>query len=65
MLNAGVQLYESAGEYESAEYCREQMRLVPGWIQDTIDKTSKLGWQIVDRPELILSDSYLAMLSSL
>lgn len=65
MLNAGVQRYESAGEYESAEYCREQMRLVPGWIQDTIDKTSKLGWQIVDRPELILSDSYLAMLSSL
>ena len=54
MLETGAALYAQAGDAQSAAVCREQMAAIPDMMQAVLQKTSRLGWMIDDKPDLTL-----------
>lgn len=54
MLETGEALYTQAGDAQSAAVCREQMNAVPDMMEAALQKTSRLGWLIDDKPDLTL-----------
>lgn len=58
MLFVAIQMYEAAGDVDSAKYCAEKALTVPIRLQEVKAVTSSLGWRIADKPELELPDEY-------
>ena len=54
MLENGAALYAQAGDTQSAAVCREQINAVPDMMEAALQKTSRLGWLIDDKPNLTL-----------
>jgi len=64
MLTVGIGLYEDAGDTDSADYCRKQLKSVPVMLENTRKKTSELAYMIQDQPELTLPEEYTEMIDS-
>ena len=62
MLSYSIELFRSAGDADSAAYCREKLLSISEMLRHTEEGTSALGWRIQDRPELTLPASYAARL---
>lgn len=65
MLAAGMQAYAQNGDFESAQYCRETLKAIPGKLKAVQAKTSPLAWKIQDTPQLELPAEYQERLASL
>lgn len=65
MLYVGVQLYMANGDMESAAYCRERLWEIPNMLEEVLEQTSSLAWQIRDKPELELPEEYWKVLGEL
>ena len=65
MLYVGVQLYEQAGDKESAEFCRQKVLEIPDMMGEVLDETDELAYRIQDKPELELPEEYKEMLLSM
>lgn len=63
MLYVGYQLYLENGDSISAEVCAENIKEIPGMLEEILEKTDPLAYQISDKPELELSTEYEAILS--
>lgn len=61
MLQVGVRLYEENGDADSAGYCLERMKEVPGMMEQVLKETDALAWEIEDKPELVLPEKYREM----
>lgn len=62
MLYVGVQLYEQAGDEESAEFCRQKLLEIPDMMEEVLDETDELAYKIKDKPDLALPEEYQEML---
>lgn len=62
MLYVGVQLYEQAGDKESAEFCRQKLLEIPEMMEEVLDETDELAYKIKDKPDLVLPEEYQEML---
>lgn len=65
MLYVGVQLYEQAGDEESARFCRQKLLEIPDMMEEILDGTDELAYRIQDKPELELPEKYREMLHSM
>lgn len=54
--------YIEAEDMESARMCLKRVEAVPALLKETETKTSRLGWEIQDRPETELPPKYLKVL---
>ncbi len=57
-LSYCLELYRSSDEDESVEICSKKIGEVPEMLEQLKDKTSWLGWQIDDAPEVELPQKY-------
>lgn len=57
-LSYCLEQYQSEGEEESVKICREKMQEVPEMLKQLKNKTSWLGWQIDDAPQVVLPWKY-------
>ena len=64
-LQNTLMLCAQQGNDASAAICRENLLKIPAMMQKTLDRTSALGWQIHDQPELELTGEQQAFLSTL
>ena len=65
MLLAGIDLYRSAGDADSAEYCRQRALAVPERMEAVTAGTSALGRRITDLPDMTLPEPYRLALDGL
>ena len=65
MLYVGIQLYTANGDMESAVYCRDCLLEIPNMLDDVLDNSSSIAWEIRDKPELELPEEYLEILEYL
>lgn len=63
MLYVGYQLYLENGDSTSAEVCAENIKEIPGMLEEVLEKTDPLAYQINDKPELKLPTEYEEILS--
>lgn len=61
MLSVGVELYTRAGDLNSADICRKELRRVPEMLESVKENTSALGWRIADTPQLTLPEEYMQL----
>lgn len=64
-LQNALTLCEQQGNDAAAAICRENLLKIPAMIQETLNRTSALGWKIHDQPELELTGEQQAFLSTL
>lgn len=65
MLYIGYQLYIENNDPDSAEVCREKLLEIPNLIDEVLNETDSLAYQIQDKPELELPEEYKMILHSL
>ena len=65
MLAVGIQMYEQAGNSQSAAYCRQRLAAIPDMMAQILEDTSALAWKIDDKPDLTLPEKYQRMLETL
>lgn len=65
MLYVGYQLYLENSDPDSAEVCREQMLGIPDMLDEVLNETDPLAYQIQDKPELELPEEYRVILDVL
>ncbi|MCD7882181.1 MAG: O-antigen ligase family protein [Lachnospiraceae bacterium] len=58
-------LYLESGETESAEICYQRVQNVQELLEQVKEKTSWLGWQIDDAPQVTLPEEYQEMIVSM
>lgn len=58
MLFMAIQMYQEAGDMDSAAYCVETAVSIPLRLEDVRKQTSSLGWKLQDKPELDLPKEY-------
>lgn len=51
MLITGYELYVQAGDIQSAEYCRDKLRRLPGLLASVENRLSAFGKKINDQPQ--------------
>lgn len=56
MLINGIDLYQKAGNFESANICKEELLAVAKQLSENKQRLSKLGRMIKDQPNTVLSD---------
>lgn len=56
MLITGIQLYQQAGDSDSAKICREELQMVVDKVHHMREKLSYLGTRIRDQPETRLPE---------
>ncbi len=56
------QLYRDAGMTRSADYCRERLMEIPAMLEQVKANSSKLAWEIYDKPQLDLPEGMQAVL---
>lgn len=64
-LSYCLKLYRSSGEDESAEICQKKAEEVPEMLEELKDKTSWLGWQIDDEPQVELPRKYQELIEEM
>lgn len=60
-----MQLYQSAGDNKSAEYCRNKILSVPAVLERLRAQTDPLAWRITDKPSFDLPEDYQKLLEML
>ncbi len=58
MLFMAIQIYQEAGDIDSAVYCAETAVNIPLRLEAVREQTSSLGWKVQDKPELDLPEEY-------
>lgn len=58
MLFMVIQMYQEAGDMDSATYCAETAVNIPLRLEAVREQTSSLGWKVQDKPELDLPKEY-------
>lgn len=58
MLFMAIQIYQEAGDIDSAAYCAETAVNIPLRLEAVKEQTSSLGWKVQDKPELDLPEEY-------
>ncbi|WP_419025383.1 O-antigen ligase family protein [Emergencia sp.] len=58
MLFMAIQMYQEAGDMDSATYCAETAVNIPLRLEAVREQTSSLGWKVQDKPELALPKEY-------
>lgn len=58
MMFMAIQMYQEAGDMDSAAYCVETVVSIPFRLEDVREQTSSLGWKLQDKPELDLPKEY-------
>lgn len=58
MLYTGIQLYAEAGDENSAVYCQQKLLEIPDMLEEVLEETDKMAFQIHDRPDLELPEEY-------
>lgn len=64
-LRVGVELYENAGNQESADICMQEIRKLQPMLDDVAAKTSSIAWKLTDKPQLKLPGEYQKYLDEL
>ncbi|MBO4242466.1 MAG: hypothetical protein J5883_04235, partial [Clostridiales bacterium] len=65
MMSVAMNLYLEKGDTDSATYCAYKIITVPSLIDEVLEGTSSLGWNIQDRPELDLPPEYTDYINDL
>lgn len=61
-LLTGVMLYTEHGDINSARVCKKELISIKHKLENVKRKTSKLAWEIKDRPQLDLPEEYVKMI---
>ena len=56
MLMVGASMYKQSGDTYSYDYCEKELKKIPDYVDDALEKQSTLGKKIKDQPELEFSD---------
>ncbi len=65
LLAAGEALYRAAGDTESADYCLEEIASIQTMLNQVIEETDPLAWELDDPPELEMPEEYTQYLASI
>lgn len=65
VLVYSVKLYREAGDEESARFCVERAKEIPGMLKEVEERTSRLAWMINDRPEVTLSRENMELIEEM
>ncbi len=65
MLINAINFYSGAGEFESAELCKEELLSVPKRLRETVDRLSPLGRMIKDQPTTALPNDIIDYIAQL
>ncbi|MCD8015721.1 MAG: O-antigen ligase family protein [Lachnospiraceae bacterium] len=65
VLSYCFSLYLKSGETKSAEICLEKAENIPVLLEQVKEKTSWLGWQIDDVPQVTLPQEYQELIASM
>lgn len=65
VLVYSVKLYREAGDEESARFCVERAKEIPGMLKEVEERTSRLAWMINDRPEVELSQENMELIEEM
>lgn len=65
MLTVAIGLYQQQGDTEGEQYCIERLQDIPRQMQEVLDETNPLAWQISDQPQLTLTNDQLSYLDGL
>lgn len=65
MLMMGATMYQQAGDTYSYEYCIDELRSIPDYIEEAEEKISVLGKKIKDQPELEFSEELKSYIKEL
>ncbi len=60
-----VKLYREAGDEESARFCVERAKEIPGMLEEVRKGTSRLAWMINDRPQVTLSRENMELIEEM
>ena len=64
-LRIGINLYEKANDFASADYCKKTIMQIPEKLNKVKASTSFLAYKIYDKPELDLSDNFLRYITEI
>ena len=64
LLRYSYELYSQRGDMSSAEKCLTLIAEIPQMLETVREQTSRLGWMILEHPELDLPDNYVAWLNA-
>ena len=64
MLGYCANLYIESGDYDSAQYCIDKIKEVPGMLENVRSNTSSLAYKIKDKPELDLPEEYMKIIEN-
>lgn len=58
LLKIGVELYQKAGDNDSAETCLREIFSIQAMLEELTDNTDPLAYRIKDKPELTMPEEY-------
>lgn len=58
-------MYLQNGSLEDAKICADRASEIPDMLDEVKEKTSRLGWAIVDRPRVTLSQENIALINEM
>lgn len=58
MLKIGVELYQKAGDNDSAETCLREIFSIQAMLEELAENTDPLAYRIKDKPELTMPEEY-------